>query len=497
VGGEVYGIDIEYVQEIIRVPGMVKVPRTPSYFEGLANLRGDILAVVDTRVKFGLEKRPPEDTSRVIVLDDGARRLGFIVDRVSEVVNVAAGEIEEVRETGTRAEFLRGVARPSGGERLVLLVDAAKLMKGEENGEKAREDKTALHTGHAEERQREEKEEEVQLVSFRLGAEEYGLDIGAVQEIVHLPESINRVPNAPEYVVGVMVLRSRVLPVMSLRTLFKLGDGELDDRARVVVVNLRAAGQEQQGATVGLVVDAVAEVLRVPKTVIDPVPALLRSASEEGVSGVCKLADGKRLVYVLAAERLLASGDLLEVTAMAESGENAEQRGAGAGEEEEQLVTFRLGEEEFAAGITEVREIIRVPEIVTVPRAPHFVEGVINLRGTVIPVIDLRKRFGMAPRSRDEYTRIVVVEMEGVLTGIVVDGVREVIKVPRANVEAAPEILSANVDTRFIRGIAKAAGGERLIIVLDVREVLSFAEKEELAEFERRVEREADTGAGG
>ncbi|MGQ9512837.1 chemotaxis protein CheW [Thermodesulfitimonas sp.] len=280
-----------------------------------------------------------------------------------------------------------------------------------------------------EERQREEKEE-VQLVSFRLGAEEYGLDIAAVQEIVHLPESINRVPNAPEYVAGVMVLRSRVLPVVSLRTPFRLGDGELDDRARVVVVNLRSAGQGQQGATVGLVVDAVAEVLRVPKTVIDPVPALLRSASEEGISGVCKLAEGKRLVYVLAAERLLASGDLLEVTAMAETGENAEQRGAGTGEEEEQLVTFRLGEEEFAAGITEVREIIRVPEIVTVPRAPHFVEGAINLRGTVIPVIDLRKRFGMTAKSRDEYTRIVVVEMEGVLTGIVVDAVREVIKVP-------------------------------------------------------------------
>ncbi|MBC7325968.1 MAG: purine-binding chemotaxis protein CheW, partial [Moorella sp. (in: Bacteria)] len=82
VGNEAYGVEIKYVQEILRVPGMVKVPRTPPYLEGLANLRGNILTVVNTSVRFGLEKQPLSDASRVIVLDDGRKRLGFIVDRV-------------------------------------------------------------------------------------------------------------------------------------------------------------------------------------------------------------------------------------------------------------------------------------------------------------------------------------------------------------------------------------------------------------------------------
>lgn len=495
VGEEVYGIDIAYVQEIIRVPGMVRVPRTPPYFAGLANLRGDILAVVDTRMKFGLEKRSLGETSRVIVLDDGVRRLGFIVDRVLEVVNLSAEEIEEVRETGTRAEFLRGVARLGGGARLVLLVEAARLMQGEERAAAASGEAVA-RVSRRQDSRKEEKEEEVQLVSFRLGGEEYGLDIGVVQEIVHLPESINGLPNAPAYVEGVMVLRSRVLPVVSLRALFGLGDGELDERARVVVVNLGAKNAAQPAATVGLVVDAVAEVLRVPRNVISPVPALLRTVAEEGISGVCKLKEGRRLVYVLEAEKLLAAGELLELVGGQQAGQETGQKAAAAKEEEEQLVTFRLGQEEFAAAITEVREIIRVPEIVAVPRAPHFVEGVINLRGTVIPVIDLRKRFGLEAKNRDEHTRIVVVEIDGVLTGVVVDAVREVIKVARTNIERAPALLATHVDTRFLRGIAKVAGGERLIIVLDVREVLSLAEREELAEFEKHVEGKEDTGAG-
>jgi purine-binding chemotaxis protein CheW len=163
-------------------------------------------------------------------------------------------------------------------------------------------------------------------------------------------------------------------------------------------------------------------------------------------------------------------------------------------EQEEQLVIFKLGEEEFAAGIADVREIIRVPDIVAVPKAPQFVEGVINLRGTIIPVIDLRKRFEMEEKSRDEYTKVVVVEMDGLLTGLVVDSVQEVLKVFRKVIETAPDLLTASVDSRFVRGIAKAEEGERLIIVLNVKEVLSFREKEELADFEQNVELQENTG---
>jgi purine-binding chemotaxis protein CheW len=484
VGSEAYGIEIEYVQEIIRVPGMVKVPRTPPYLEGLANLRGNILTVVNTSVRFGLEKQPLSDASRVIVLDDGRKRLGFIVDKVSEVVNIAADEIEEVKKEETRAEFLKGIARLAAGERLVMVLDPAHLMKTEETRDRVTGAVESLGLARAEEKKKEEKEEKVQLVSFRVGEEEYGVDIGMVQEIVHLPETINRVPDAPAYLLGIITLRNHVLPVVSLRALFQLKDKEMDDRARIVVVNL--CDQQKRNFSVGLVVDAVTEVLRISRAVIDPVPVLLRTGGGEGISGVCKIAEGKRLVYVLDPAGSLALGDLLKVGGAVDSGE--EEEVVSMDEQEEQLVTFKLGKEEFAAGISEVREIIRVPDIVAVPKAPHFVEGVINLRGTIIPIIDLRKRFGMEESARDEHTRVVVVEIDGLLTGLVVDSAREVLKVSRLAIEATPDLLTGSVDTRFIRGIAKAGEGERLIIVLNMKEVLSFKEKEELVDFGRSME---------
>jgi len=494
VGNEAYGVSIDYVQEIIWVPGIIKIPRTPSYLEGLANLRGNILTVIDTSIKFGLEKEPLSETSRVLVLNDGRKQVGFIVSRVSEVVNVAADEIEKVSEGEARADFLEGIARPAGGEQLLMVVDVPHLMQTEEKDAQVSDGAETFGRAWSKEKNIE-KEEEAQLVSFHLGTEEYGLEIGVVQEIVHIPEAINRVPNSPDYLLGVMSLRNRVLPVLSLRRFFHLEHKELDDRARVVVINL--GRQHQEKTTVGLVVDSVSDVLRIPKVAIEPIPALLRSAGGEEISRVCKLAEGKRLVYLLETEGFLALGGLLDdVDGMVDSNAEEEEE-VSVGDKEEQLVVFKLDEEEFAAGIAQVREIIKVPNIVTVPKAPEFVEGIINLRGTIIPITDLRKRFGMAARPRDEYTRIVVVEIDGLLTGLIVDSVKEVLKISCSSIEAAPDYLTGTVDARFIKGIAKSDKGERLMIVLDLEEVLSFKEKETLIDFGRGVELETNTSAGG
>ena len=95
-----------------------------------------------------------------------------------------------------------------------------------------------------------------------------------------------------------------------------------------------------------------------------------------------------------------------------------------------QLVTFSIGEEEFGVNILKVQEIIRTMEITKVPRAPEFVEGVINLRGKVIPIIDLRRRFGLAPKAHDKNTRIIVIEINNIIVGFVVDAVSEVLRIP-------------------------------------------------------------------
>lgn len=142
-----------------------------------------------------------------------------------------------------------------------------------------------------------------------------------------------------------------------------------------------------------------------------------------------------------------------------------------------QLVVFSLGNESYGVDIYKVREIIRVPAITPVPRTPEYVEGVINLRGGVIPVIDLRKRFGMEKGKESADRRIVVAELGSQTVGFIVDGVSEVLEVDGSEIDPPSEYVMS-VDSQYIIGIAKR---EKLIILLDLEKVLDVRRRDEKA----------------
>ena len=145
-----------------------------------------------------------------------------------------------------------------------------------------------------------------------------------------------------------------------------------------------------------------------------------------------------------------------------------------------QLVNFRLGSEEFAVDINSVREITRVQNITHIPEAPSFMQGVTNLRGQVMPVIDLASQFGLPPREElGESARIVVTETAGQTVGLLVDEVPEVSKLPVEDIESTPELIQGKIERDYIKGVGKL--GDRLIIILDLEKVLTVREVEEVA----------------
>src|SRR3982751_5756371 len=145
--------------------------------------------------------------------------------------------------------------------------------------------------------------------------------------------------------------------------------------------------------------------------------------------------------------------------------------------DERQLVVFQLGAELYGVEIARVHEIIRLQAVTRVPRSPAFVEGVINLRGKVIPVIDLPGRFGLPSAEHSRSTRIVVVEIGDQVVGIVVDGVSEVLRVNTATVEP-PSPVVAGIDSEYLHGIAKLT--DRLVILLDLDRILARDERRAL-----------------
>jgi len=148
-------------------------------------------------------------------------------------------------------------------------------------------------------------------------------------------------------------------------------------------------------------------------------------------------------------------------------------------EKEIQVVGFRIGNETYGVRIGAVREIVRVPEITAVPSAPDLIEGVINLRGKIIPVMDLRKRFGQTEVSHDKRNRILVVELENKLIGLIVNAASEVLKIPPSDIEAPGTVFSEG-ESSYVVGVGKLKG--RLIILLDITKLLHRPEYKRLEE---------------
>ena len=148
-------------------------------------------------------------------------------------------------------------------------------------------------------------------------------------------------------------------------------------------------------------------------------------------------------------------------------------QGIGFAADSNQYLTFTLGNEEYGLEILKVQEIKGYSLITRVPRSPEFVKGVLNLRGTIVPVIDLRARFGLERRDYDQFTVIIVVVVAGRAMGLIVDAVSDVLNLPQSEIAETPE-FSNRVDTKFISGMGRA--GDKLIILLDVEKLLSSDE---------------------
>lgn len=140
-----------------------------------------------------------------------------------------------------------------------------------------------------------------------------------------------------------------------------------------------------------------------------------------------------------------------------------------------QLVSFNLDQEEYGVDVLKVREIIRMPIVTRVPNTPHYVEGVINLRGKVIPIISMRKKFGLMEIDADKQTRIMVMDVSGDLMGFIVDAVSEVIRISGSEIQPSPAVVASGIDQECIAGVINQA--ERLLVLLDLERMFSKDEK--------------------
>ncbi|MHC1623953.1 MAG: chemotaxis protein CheW [Candidatus Methanospirareceae archaeon] len=152
----------------------------------------------------------------------------------------------------------------------------------------------------------------------------------------------------------------------------------------------------------------------------------------------------------------------------------SEERTVADIEETKTFVIFIIGDEEFGVDVMNIREIAKITTITRVPRSDDFIEGLINLRGSLATVINLRKRFGLEPKEIDADSRIIVAELEDKPVGILVDATTEVLRIPVSDIEATPEMVTTEISKEYLEGVGKV--GDRLIILLDLKQVLTKKE---------------------
>jgi len=475
--GHAYALPVDRVAQIVRVPVMAKVPQAPHALAGLANLSGSIVPVADLNGLLRLGREPLTESSRAVVIEAPAP-FALLVKDVEGIVRVKADRVHQSAASLDAANQEAGIFSNDG--RPVKILDVDTLLQGTFTP-LARSRLPGLgrsmvfNIGGGEVAGRD------MLAAFTIDKQDYGLPFAVVKEVVNIPDSLTSLPGGDAQVPGVISFRDGLLPILSLRALFGL-DGGLSGGEKLIVTYVR-------GVAVGIVVDAVQQSVAIDPLRLEPVPAIMaaRIGGEARVKAIYRSGTEGRLISVLDPDMLLSEETMRRLGPVQTPARNTTQSATQAGSGGTRLLAFRLGEDEFALPIESVEEVALVPERMTrVPKTPKFLEGVVNLRGDVLPVIDQRKRFDMPPLEVRDRSRLIVVRSGAYRAGVIVDSVSDVLQVDASAMAPAPDL--AGEPTRLIQSVASLDGGARIIMLLDPAELLTRAERTLLDTFQTKLQ---------
>jgi purine-binding chemotaxis protein CheW len=478
--GRYYALPAASVSEVARIPTLARVPQAPRSLMGLANLRGSVLPVASVRALLGRAEVERTHASRLIVLD-GASPVALAVDEVTSLQRVASDKIrmaeaEIASETG---EHLRGVF--DSGSHVTKILDISELLRRGFAQSAPKRQSLANITGATIMVDAPVAIDRLRLVTFEVAGQEYAFPLESVREIVTAPEKLTVVPRSDDAVRGVMTYRDGLLPLLSLRRLLGLPSAVLS-REKVLIVTVG-------DVLIGFVADRSLAVLAVDPNRVEPAPPVLaaRAGGETRIKEIYRAELG-RLVSILAPRRLfqedvmqkLMQGGTIMKTKVHE--ENRRQSDA----DELRFLVFQLDDNNFALPIDAVEEIARVPEQVTrLPKTPKFLEGVVNLRGEVLPIVDQRRRFDMQTATAGTYRRLVVVRTEQHRAGLIVDSVSEVLRCSPDRIKPAPDLTGDALG--IVQSVINLEDSGTIVLLLDPSELLTRTERSLLDSFNKET----------
>jgi purine-binding chemotaxis protein CheW len=464
VDEEEFALKISTIKEIIRVPVLTKIPDAPQYISGLCSLRGDLLPVIDSRKLFGMPDKDLAESSRIIVAEIHGKQVGLVSDKVSEVISVEENAIKEPPSSlkGIDGGVIKGILILENGKRVVMLLEAEELIKFGAFDGVTNPTHTTLDIVKGSERKEVEEE---QIVIFNIGEGEYACNIDNVKEIIRLPE-IMKVPDTAPYIEGVLSIRNQLMAVINLGKLLGMNFKQPDESSRVVIIN-------NGNFSFGVIVDKVAHVIPVQKELFKKNSQI---ANCSYIKGIFNLNNGSRLIMMLDPHKLISIAETKSIMEV-DHKKIVKDKSSDIDEADhnlEHIVVFKLGEEEYGIEINNVQEINRMCDITHFPGAPAFIAGMVNLRGDIIPLLNLRRLFAVPDTGSYNESQFIVVEFGRKKIGILIDSASEVLRFSKDYIEKAPELFKADSHDSYIDKIAKLNDGKRIVLILNLSTLLSF-----------------------
>ncbi|QNK00768.1 chemotaxis protein CheW [Dyella telluris] len=438
-------LPVATVQEVVNYPSVVtQVPLAPSYLLGLFNLRGRLIPIIHLGQLLQVADRGAREGSKIAIVEFRQGRIGLLFDATGEILRVSGEQKVMFSEAGATSSMIGGALKLDGGNRIlqILNVDALHALHD-----------MPMPTGDAQAlepaRQRAAQGQRRQGVSFRVNDTRLALPMGAIHEIIRVPELLTSVL-ASELCLGMLNLRGNTVPVVDFARFLGLSregavavaPGDFEDPRRIVVLR-------QKDRDVGLLVDDVEsivgyrdeELLAIPSFCAERPQLFTGCISQQGGPDILLIDETALLSDAIVADLTKGHRELYQLESAAERGQGRRRSGV-----RETYVTFRL-DQLMGMRIDQLREVIDFPAtVMQPPGAPDYVRGVLNLRRKLVTIIDMRVLYGMKGYANLQAAKVLVVENDEEKFGLVVDAIENIVTIDAADKIGVPGVLRNQID---------------------------------------------------
>jgi len=453
VGEEIYGFDADKIEQILEIPSITPLPLSEKGVLGVVVLSGKISQVLDVGTILGTSAvATQKQEARLLTLSQCGSGESFVVDEVLGMVEV---EEENYEENLTQEDFLKGFYKTD--DAVVQILEIEKLLEGikiasykpvELDSMQKSSDEAKLEGANFDEFRR--------VLFFKAQDERFAIEIESLRELIFAPEEIT--PIAGSDALGMITLRDEIITMLDMNALLGFPSKEPDEKSRALIAY-------NNGKSVALLVDEVEEARTIPTRDLEMVPENL---ANDAIESIYKEEESVASIVSSDFVRKLTREYYLEEEHKEEKEENRALES-----DMSEIAVFKIDKEEYAFDIEEVQEIIRYDAITPVPQAPDFIEGILNLRGSVIPIVSLPQRLGFEERITEK-TKIIVCSVKDEKIGFIVDDVSEILFVEDRYVARATR------EDALFDEIINLDEGKRVILKIKVENLIDDATLEQI-----------------